>query len=180
VKLTAAAKVIRYRVEQFLRALTAQHAISKRRLESAAELLPPQARALFVQQAPQDQRHALAVYETLLEGGHTNKDLLTAALLHDVGKVASHAPTWQRSIFVLADRFAPRMLGRVLRDGGGGWRSPLITYAKHAEISARWAQEAGCSAVTVELIRHHEHRADACETAYDRLLSALQAADSIN
>jgi len=180
VKLTAAVRVVRYRVEQLLRALTAQHVISERRLKRAAELLSPEAKALFVRQAPQDQRHALAVYETLLEGGHTNEDLLKAALLHDVGKAAAQAPPWQRGVFVLADRFAQRMLGRVLRDGGESRRSPLITYAKHAEIGARWAEKAGCSAATVELIEHHEDRPDACQTEQDRLLAALQAADSMN
>ncbi len=157
-------KAVRYRVEQFLRAMTAQHTISEQRIKKAAEILSPEAQALFAHQAPQDQRHALAVYETLLEEGHTNEDLLTAALLHDVGKVAAQIPAWQRGIFVLAKRFAPWALDRVLWNGNEGQgmpfipAGPLVTYAEHAEIGARWAEKIGCSALTVELIRHHEHQ----------------------
>jgi hypothetical protein len=189
------AKAVRYRVEQFLRALTAQHAISERRLRRAAEILSPEARALFVQQAPQDQCHALAVYETLVEREYTNEDLLTAALLHDVGKAAAQAHPWQRSLFVLAQRFAPRALERMLRRGNEGQRdapggghgsrpyapyAKLVAYGRHAEIGARWAKEAGCSTLTVALIRYHEEQLETCRSEQDRFLAALQAADSVN
>jgi hypothetical protein len=180
VRLTAAAKAVRYRIEQFLRALTAQQAISERRLKRATEILSPEARALFVRQAPQDQRHALDVYETLLKGGHTHEDLLRAALLHDVGKAAAQAPPWQRGIFVLAKCFTPRTLGRMLRDVSKDRSGSLVAYANHAEIGARWAEEAGCSALTVALIRHHEDQPETYEPKHARLLVALQAADSVN
>ena len=185
-RLAAAAKAVQYRVEQFMRALTAQHAIPEQRIKRAAETLPAKARALFARQARHDQRHALAVYETLLEQGHTSKDLLTAALLHDVGKIAAQAPPWQRGIFVLAERFAPQTLGQEkkrasgFQDGSDNQESPLVTYGRHAEIGARWAKEAGCSTLTVELIRHHERQLEACRTERDRLLAALQAADNAN
>ena len=177
-KLTAGAKAVRYRVEQFLRALTAQHAVSERRVRKAAELLSPEAQGLFVQQAPQDQRHALDVYEMLLDEGYTDGDLLTAALLHDVGKAAVQTPAWQRAIVVLAERFAPQALGGVLREGTEDRSGPLAAYVNHAEISARWAEEAGCSELTVELIRRHEQPLDTLQTDRDRLLAALQAADN--
>ncbi len=195
------AKAVRYRVGQFLQALTAQHAISEQRLRRAAGILSPEARALFVQQAPQDQRHALAVYETLVERGYTDEDLLTAALLHDVGKAAAQAHPWQRGLFVLAQRFAPRALESLLWHGsesqkdapvGKHGNSPyathvkLVTYARHAEIGARWAEKAGCSTLTVALIRQHEVTAsnqqwpETCRAEQDRFLAALRAADSVN
>ena len=86
---------VRYRVEQFLRALTARRVKSEHRIEHVARILPPEARALFARQAPEDQRHGLAVYDTLRDRGHTCEALLAAALLHDVGKAAVaeyHAP----------------------------------------------------------------------------------------
>ena len=171
-------KVVRYRVSQFLRALTAPHAISERRIDRASEILSPQAQALFMEQAFQDQRHALDVYDALLEEGHTNEDLLTAALLHDVGKAGVHASPWQRGVFVLAKRFAPWALGALLPKGAGAQESPFATYANHAEIGARRAERAGCSALTVDLIRHHERGPMGCHSERDRLLTALRAADS--
>jgi hypothetical protein len=171
---------VRYRVEQFLRALTAQHAISDQRIKQLTKILGPRARALFVRQAPQDQRHALAVYEALCDQGHTHTDLLTAALLHDVGKVAAQLSPWQRGLFVLAERLVPRALDGFSHGPAEDWRRPLTRYARHAEIGARWAEEAGCSPLTVELIRRHEEQPRTCHTEEDRLLAALQAADSAN
>jgi len=75
----------RYRVSQFFRALTAR--VSCEEVEQAIHILTPGARALFRRQAVQDQRHALAVYMALQQGGHTDPHLLAAALLHDVGKI---------------------------------------------------------------------------------------------
>jgi hypothetical protein len=173
-------RAVCYRVEQFLRALTARHAISGQRIEQAERILTADTRELFARQAPQDQRHALAVYEALFEGGHTGQDLLTAALLHDVGKVAARLPAWQRGMFVLAERCLPGMLDRAVRDETRRWWRSLADYAEHAEIGARWAEEAGCSPLTVALIRRHEEQLETCQTDEDRLLVILQAADCAN
>ncbi|MGD2143209.1 MAG: hypothetical protein PVF54_01885 [Anaerolineae bacterium] len=173
-------KTVCYRVEQFLRALTAEQAISEQRFGHAAKTLPQRARALFVRQTLGDQRHALAVYERLLQQGHTRGDLLAAALLHDVGKAAAQLSTWERGLLVLAERFAPRAVESAVGGPAQRWRARLVAYAQHAEIGARWAEDAGCSALTAELIRRHERRPRTPETEEDRLLAALQAADSLN
>lgn len=174
------AEAVRYRVGQFLRALTAHQAVSKRRLRRATAILSPEARRLFARQAPQDQRHALDVYEALLEQGHMDEDLLTAALLHDVGKAAVNASPWRRGLFVLTECFAPGAVARRSQRGGGSHRGFLATYASHPQIGARWAKAAGCSTVTVDLISRHEQRVDKSKTERDRLLRALQAADGAN
>lgn len=173
-------KAVRYRVEQFLRALTARHAISEQRIRRATRILTVEERALFARQAPQDQAHALAVYETLCQEGHTLPDLLVAALLHDVGKAAAQLPAWQRALFVLAERFAPDMLGRPVRGQTGSWWRPLRDYARHAEIGAIWAEEARSSSLAVALIRRHEDQLETHQTDEDHLLGALQAADCEN
>ena len=185
--------ILCYRVRQFLRALIAR-APEEKEVEQAICLLAPEARALFCRQAIQDQRHALAVYHTLRQAGHTAPQLLAAALLHDVGKAAAQLPPWQRAIIVLLNRFAPRLL---LRLGQGepqgcvlsgsaelakvlpqGWRRPFIVHVHHPEVGARWAQEAGCSPLTVALIRRHQDRITNSQTEEDQLLVALQAADN--
>jgi len=171
-------EAVRYRVGQFLRALTAR--VSQEELERAIRILTPEARALFRRQAIQDQRHGLAVYHTLCRAGYTDLQLLAAALLHDVGKAAARLPAWQRAIIVLLERFAPRLLARLSRREPQGWRRPFVAHARHPEVGARWAQEAGCSPLTVALIRRHQDRLASYQTEEDQLLAALQAADSLN
>lgn len=168
----------RYRVEQFLRALTAR--VPAEEAERAMRVLTPEARTLFRRQAIQDQRHALAVYHALRRSGHSNPQLLAAALLHDVGKATARLPVWQRAVIVLLDRFAPRLLARLSQGQPWGWRRPFVIHARHAEVGARWGWEVGCSPLTVALIRRHHDRLGKCTAEEDRLLAALQAADGLN
>jgi hypothetical protein len=179
-------ETVRYRVGQFLRALTAR--VPGGEVEQAMRVLTPEAQGLFRRQATQDQRHALAVYRTLYQAGHTDPELLAAALLHDVGKAAAQLPAWQRAIIVLLDRFAPRLLARLSQGEPqryalsrlGSWCYAFVVHARHPEAGARWAQEAGCSPLTVALIRRHQDRLTSFEIEGDQLLTALQAADSLN
>mgnify|MGYP000306511729 CR=1 FL=1 len=169
-------KAIAYRTGQFLRALTAR--VSREEVTEALRLLTPEARALFHCQSIPDRRHGLAVYRMLLRAGYTNQHLLTAALLHDVGKAAAGLSVWHRVIIVLLRRFAPRLWACLSKGEPQGWRRPFIIHARHAEIGAQWAQEAGCSPLTVALIRRHQDLLTECQTEEDRLLAALQAADN--
>ena len=190
-------RTVRYRVGQFLRALAAE--VPEEEVEQAMRILPPQARRLFRRQAVQDQRHALAVYHTLRQAGHKNPQLLAAALLHDAGKAAARLPAWQRAVIVLLGRFTPRLLawlsqgepqGCALSLPKGpalslpkGWRRPFIVHTRHPQAGARWAEEAGCSPLTVALIRRHQDQSTGCSpltVEEDQLLAALQAADSLN
>jgi hypothetical protein len=141
--------------------------------------LTPGAQALFRCQAVQDRRHALAVYTALQQGGHTDPHVLAAALLHDAGKSAARLSPAHRAIVVLLRRFAPRLLARLGQGRPSWWNRPFVAHAQHPETGARWAQEAGCSALTVALIRRQEESVDG-STAEDRFLVALQAADSTN
>ena len=171
-------QAIVYRVTQFFRALAAR--VSEEEVEQATRLLTPEARALFRRQVVQDQRHALAVYRTLQQAGHTDPRLLAAALLHDVGKAAGRLPSCYRAAIVLMGRFAPGLLVRLSQGGSNPLNRPFIVYARHSEQGARWAQEAGCSPLTVALIRRHEERPTHDQSEEDRFLAILQAADSAN
>lgn len=173
-------EAVQYRVAQFLRALTAPYAISEDRAEQAMALLTPEAQELFRRQSPQDQHHALAVYETLRHAGHKDPHLLSAALLHDMGKARCKSPAYMRAVFVLLERFAPRLLTRLIEGERKGWRRAFIDYANHPDIGASWAEEIGCSPLTVALIRRHQEYLPDCQTKEDRLLKALQAADGMN
>jgi len=187
-------KTIHYRVGQFVRALTAR--VPEKELEQVIHILTPKARALFRLQDIQYQHHVLAVYHTLRQAGHTNPHLLAAALLHDVGKVDARLPAWLRAIIVLLERFAPRLLAHLGLDESqgrgqslpGGWRRSFVVHIHHPEIGARYAHEAGCSPLTVALIRRHQDKLSkdaprneaAPHNEEDRLLAALQAADNLN
>jgi hypothetical protein len=197
--------------------------VAEDEIRSATGILGLEARSIFRRQTTQDQRHALAVYAALRGAGHTNPDLLRAALLHDVGKAAAGLTLWWRTVIVLLSQFTPRLLARLsgenrrerARDNSsarpglaqdeasigpsGGrsdwfppaevlldrtlpacWKRPLVAHARHPEIGADWARAAGCSALTVNLIRRHQERLVGCCDEEDRLLAALQAADGRN
>lgn len=169
-----------YRVRQFLRAAGAWARPREGDDEFAARCLPPPAVELFQAMPHYDRQHALNVCHTLEEQGQVECDLLAAALLHDAGKsVAQGARVrlWHRVATVLIRIFWPGLLGRLAKDEGAGWRRPFYVQLHHATIGAEAAQQAGCSEITVGLIRHHE---DSPDQVLDPLLAALQAADSEN
>src|SRR6266566_5005748 len=60
----------------------------------AAGWLPAPALLLFQTMSAADQRHSLRVCRGLLARGCEDKDLLAAALLHDVGKAQGRVPFW--------------------------------------------------------------------------------------
>lgn len=169
-----------YRVRQFVQAAGAWVRSGEGDGELAARYLPPPAVELFQAMPRYDQQHALNVCHTLEQQGQVERDLLAAALLHDTGKsVAQGARValWHRVAVVLIRVFWPSLLGRLAKDERGSWRRPFYVQVHHAAIGAEAAQQAGCSEITVGLIRHHE---DASDQAFDPLLAALQAADSEN
>lgn len=166
---------VAYRARQFLRALTASLAEDDPQ-EVEGILTPPQW-ALFLRMSPADRRHALAVYRALVAQGPQPYDLLVAALLHDVGKAAVPLSLWVRVAVVLLERFVPRLLDRLSEGKPRGWRRPFAVYQNHAEVGAAWAAEAGCSPLTVDLIRRHHEPAERVVAENDCLLSKLREAD---
>jgi hypothetical protein len=154
--------------------------------------LPPSALPLFQTMSAADQRHSLRVCQGLQARGCMDKDMLAAALLHDVGKAGGRVPFWTRPVIVLGKMCAPRLLSRVVVDPREAITSPLagtlgcgehlahpgrfvrsitirwrraLGYAWwHAEIGAEMAAEAGLSARAVLYIRtHHQPDGPAAE-----------------
>lgn len=173
--LRRAVRAGRYRLGQFLRACFG--AVAPDELERALAVLPLQAQALFLRQARQDQRHALAVHGALVAAGHSSPELLQAALLHDVGKAAGGVPLLTRGFIVVLGRLAPRYSAKLSHGRAEGWRRPFVVHAQHADEGARQARDAGCSPLTVSLIRRHQQPLTEDRTEEDRLLTALQTAD---
>jgi hypothetical protein len=61
------------------------------------------------------------------------------------------------------------------------WRRPFVIHAHHPTIGAHWAEQAACDPLAVKLIaRHQDDLAAEPDGEEDKLLAALQWADSLN
>jgi hypothetical protein len=166
-----------YRTRQFWLALQAKP--PARDLAQIQDVLNPSQAALFTRLQLSEQAHSLQVYTKLKEKGATHPDLLSAALLHDVGKCLAPLRLWERVAIVLAKAIcsgqvkrwgeapAGASAGRVVQAGPQGgnerangdlrtWRRPFIIAEQHPEWGARLAEQAGASPLCAALIRRHQ------------------------
>jgi hypothetical protein len=103
-----------------------------------------------------DRRHGLDVVARLRAEGVTDDEVLVAGLLHDCAK--GDTGVLPRIAYSLGERY-----GAWIWHVAGllpGWRGALERLRVHAEASAALAAGAGCSARTVELIRHQDAPVD--------------------
>lgn len=137
-----------------------------------AALLPEPARALFASMTIGDQRHCLNVCAALQARGCVDRDLLAAALLHDVGKGGGRVRFWMRPTVVLLRAAAPGLLRWLASSSTSRWRRPFYAAWHHAAIGADLAAAAGLSERAVLFIRtHHDAHGPA---------AALHAVDDQN
>jgi hypothetical protein len=101
----------------------------------------------FYGQSVVDQRHALRVAHLLLARGHSDRLLIRAALLHDVGKSDRGVRLIHRVGWVLAGRVSGRLQAHLARLGGG-WRA----LADHAPVGASRLRAAGVESRLVALV----------------------------
>ena len=139
------------RVRQFLAAVRAR--VSDDEMAVLEQHLDPAQRDLFWEMSPIDQRHCLDVFNTLLRQGHSDPDLLRAALLHDVGKRGIRL--CHRVAGVLLGAFWPTLLEKLAVNRPQSWLYGFYIYQYHADLSAELAARSGCSPSVVELIRGH-------------------------
>ena len=170
-----------YRVRQFLQALTARHLWPAEQGEVKA-VLQPAGVALFQRMSPYDQRHSLQVMRTLMELDQVAPALLTAALLHDVGKSYYPLRLWERPLVVLARLIQPVLVQDWGNGTPRGWRRPFVIYENHAKWGAQMAAEAGCSSQVVWLVANHHASVglDGGNEQERAWLQALQLADGAN
>jgi hypothetical protein len=125
--------------------------------DELATWLSPSQLALFDTMHLADRRHGLDVVGTLRAEGVTDTDLLVAGLLHDAAK--DRTGVWPRVIYSFGQAYGSwiwRFAAVV-----PGVRADLERLRDHAESSALLAAAAGCTARTVELIRHQDEPRDA-------------------
>jgi hypothetical protein len=181
-----------YRIQQFLAALNLRGRVDTAELR--AYLSPAQVE-LFLMMPSSDQRHALAVLQTLQRRGWCEPALAQAALLHDVGRVlpdlaenAGHdgrstsIRVWHRVAAVLLEAFDPALLRRLALNNPGSWRYAFFVLLHHASRGANIAQTAGTHPLVLALIRwHHSAPADSDLDPHGQaLLAALKSADEQN
>ncbi len=149
-----------YRVSQAWHLLTAR--VQPEEQPFIDDLLPPAARALFVTMSAGDQRHCLNVCYALSAQGCHDRDLLAAALLHDVGKGGGRVRFWMRPLVVLMRALAPGLLRALAASPDSFWRRPFYAAWHHADVGADLAARAGLPERVVLLIRtHHDPRGPA-------------------
>ena len=167
---------VQYRVGQVVRGLC-----PRLRAEDEAEvarwLTPAQVR-LWQRQSARDRAHSLRVLRSLQRQGHTDPPLMAAALLHDVGKIATRIRLWHRVVWVLATGLTPRWAKRLQHPTG--WRKPFWVLAEHPRLGADLVREAGGEEAVIWLVAHHQEHGLNPPPPYDRWLSALQHADEVN
>ncbi|MBN2386594.1 MAG: HD domain-containing protein [Anaerolineales bacterium] len=162
---------LRYRSRQFWRAMK-MPSVEVATSDLSPHLSPVQL-TLFRRQQPSEQVHAWFVLQRLVQSGHTDPDLKTAALLHDIGKILYPLAVWERVLIVLVKQLLPRLAGRWGQGTPRGLQRPFVVAAQHADWGADLARQADASPRTVDLIRHHQDPLP----IDDPLLIALQAAD---
>jgi len=170
-----------YRTRQFWDALNHKPPTAHE-LAPAKSVLTEKQMALFVRLQPSEQIHALNVLETLSTQGETHPDLLTAALLHDVGKSCHPLRLWERVVIVLGKKLFPeRVKSWGLREPRG-WARPFVVASGHPLWGAELSQKAGASPLTVHLILEHQNKIPAGKgNAIEyQLQTLLQSADHQN
>ncbi|HWZ19319.1 MAG TPA: hypothetical protein VNW73_11010, partial [Ktedonobacteraceae bacterium] len=92
---------IAYRLWQARQQLGFVAPLSTEEYTQVTQWLPDSALPLFRTMSDTDQHHSLRVCQGLLKQGCIDRDLLAAALLHDVGKAQGRVPFWTRPAIVL-------------------------------------------------------------------------------
>jgi hypothetical protein len=118
------------------------------RAELATWLSPAQL-TLFDSMHVADRRHGLDVVAWLRAAGDTGPEVLLAGLLHDAGKGATGF--LPRVVYSLSQAYGHWIASVAMTVPA--FARPLRRLIVHAERSATLAEAAGCSPLTVELIR---------------------------
>lgn len=162
-----------YRSGQFFRGF--RWALTPEEVRTVCALLSEDERLLFTAMQGRDRRHSMDMVHWLERHapGDTRPsyDLLTAALLHDVGK--GSLIVWDRVAFVLLGALSGRLRGGLAREDGRRWQRALWRLEYHAPLGAEKLALAGSRPRVIELVSRHKD----ASPAGDEELAWLMAAD---
>ena len=108
-------------------------------------------------------------------GAEATRPVIAAALLHDVGKLASHLGTYGRVVATLSIKAAGADTAVAWVETGGFTRRVGL-YAQHEQLGADMLALAGSDPLTVALVREHSF-APEDRTTPAAPAEALRAAD---
>jgi hypothetical protein len=169
-----------YRVVQFWRLVFVKPLPENVNREVTA-VLTAEEEELFHQFSISDQWHSYRVMRTLQHAGHHRRELLVAALLHDIGKTRLPVSVWDRTLIVLGTKLWPQKTAVWGSGDPAGWKRPFVVKAQHPAWGAEMAAAAGCDSLTVALIRRHQEKAPPSGGSdEEQLLRLLQWADDQN
>lgn len=148
-----------YRVRQFAHAFFPH--INSTEVKWVTDSLSPAAGSLFFKQSLSEQRHAIAVAQSIMPYKQSLSDcdfnnLLTAALLHDCGKSTVSIRLWHRVFIVLMQKM-PQYIWSRLEASHSLFALPLQIATQHASWGERLAQKAGLNSEICLLIRQHHN-----------------------
>jgi hypothetical protein len=170
-----------YRVRQFWAAVRT-NPLDQADLTLAKRILTEEQMALFSRLQPSEQVHGLRVLQTLRNLGEDHPDLLTAALLHDIGKIKYPLQVWERVIIVIVKRLARNKFMAWGNSTPSGWKRPFVVAVQHPDWGASFAAQADTNELATRLIKNHQKALSQCDLeAHERhLLGLLQEADNQN
>lgn len=125
--------------------------------------LPPLLRGIFFEQPNHDQRHGHTAARAVIAAGFDHQDVVTAALMHDVGKRHARLGLIGRSVASVL------ILARV--------RLPerMAAYRDHGLIAARELGDVGAPSLAIDFALHHHGKRP--QTIPPEIWGALVAAD---
>lgn len=147
----------------------------------AAAHLRPDLMALFLSMPRGDRQHHLRVARRLLADGHNHPSLITAALLHDIGKSRYPFRLPDRVLAVVVKKLWPQRFARWSSAEPVGWKRALVVSAQHPDWGAERVAAVCDDRVVLDLIALHQSpltTAMSAEVAH--LLPLLQAADDVS
>ncbi|MDF2883659.1 MAG: metal dependent phosphohydrolase [Clostridiaceae bacterium] len=164
-----------YRFKQFYWAITAK--VNKNDKNFIEENLNEIEKDLFFRLSKSDQKHSLRVaYKVKVlckESNISDKILVKAALLHDIGKVECSLGVIDKSILVIADKILKGNLKKFKNI------KKVNTYYNHAESGYEILKKYDYDKKFLNLIRNHHMTQNDCN-AIDRELSILIKSDNEN
>jgi putative nucleotidyltransferase with HDIG domain len=174
---------IGYRLRQFWNAIFDKP--TRQDFHQVESFLSPELMSLYREMHPSEQAHSIRIYHRLLESGENDNDLLTAALLHDVGKTYHALHLWERIIIVLGNKLFPKRVEEWGKSEPFGWKRPFVIAKKHPAWGAEMVAQAGANSKVVRLVERHqevlpEKSSQHSETVENQLLRRLQALDNTN